>query len=731
MAKNVELRKYAELLIDKDYSVTPTHDKNPGFKDWQITCGEKILESRYDYLWNKANGLGVLTGEPSGIICLDIDILEGDERLLEVREELLAMLPPAYCGVVGNNKKPAARFYKYNGETNEKFISIDVELLSTGNQKVIPPSIHPLTNEKYKWVNNSLESVDLDEMPALPDGILNYLRNRNEEFRLDSKGAGMADVALTSEKGRSKHGSHNYISKKALRFFHQGYKFEDIVDALLDIDKSLNCNEDALYFLCPSRKDFRSKNSRVNAVKFVSELVCRNIYRRYEENDFFKEEIANGFTISIETKPGSGTYKNIRQHISLYNFLKIKHDPWYCPEIKSFQLWDGKKYNTESEDYLRWFAQKHFKNPVCVSIGDKSTFLDYAKNEQQSKVKDFNLRDTGLVNFKNGVYNFKTKSLVKHNKKYKMPYVIDVNYTDQSEAPIWDTLLEIITVGKPHMQTAIEEFIGYAISGCSYNRFNKLLILDGAGSNGKSTLIRIIQMLIGEDNTASTGLEAISKERFAGHNLVNKLINFCSEEPREAFSNTGILKKLTGGDSIMVEEKHKGAFQYNNLAKFIISYNKMPFFPDDSLGMRRRIMLIPCTQNFEKNPSLKIKNVEARIAKAELPAILARCVAAFNGVLSRGHFTEVVEGDARVEKMIVESNSILEFIEECVTTECKTKKDFLSTSWLWQEFLEFTGKKTKYTKNRFSKELKINLLKIDGVSYDKNPKRGYYGVGLD
>lgn len=725
MAEHI-YKVYAQTLIEKNLSITPVLDKIPFLREWQNICGDEILDQKHQWAWQKANGIGLMMGESSGIICLDIDILSEDERLKDLFEELKAMLPPLYCGILGNADKIPARLYRYNGESSEKFRFINVELLSNGNQKVIPPSIHPITKAEYRWAERSLYDIDVDDLPELPEYLINFLRNKNEDFRYSEK-SGSASIELSSEKGRSKHGSHNLISQKMLRLFHQGYSFDDIVDEALLLDDKINdAIDDVSYFLCPSRKEFIGRNRRLNAIRFVSEIIYRNCYRRYDQNDFFKEELADGFTATILDGKKE---RRVRKHISLYNYLKIKHDIWYCPEIKSFQVWNGKQYQREPEDFVKRFAQKNFKNPSCVSINDKNTFLDYAKNEQQAPVRDFILSDKGMINLRNGIFNLKTRKLEKHNKRYKLSNLIDCDYIEGGETPVWDTLLEVITLGRPHMQKVIEEFIGYCISGCEYKKFNHMLILDGSGSNGKSTLIRIIQELIGEENTSSIGLESINKDRFSSFNLVNKLINFCSEEPKEAFSMTGPIKKITGGDSIMVEEKHKGAFQYHNIAKLIISYNKMPFFPDDSIGMKRRIILIPCEQNFEKRPELKIANVESRIFKEERSALLKKCLDAYLDAVDREAFTMIEEGNSRIEEMITESNSVLGFIDEYVEIT-GNEGDFISSGTLWHKFEEFKGGRSRYSRDGFAKEFKIQISKNDLVQYSKKPARGYRGIAL-
>lgn len=683
----------ANSLGERGIVTTPVIDKRPIIRDWQMLNEDETLAKTH--AWDKANGLGIVCGERSGVICLDIDILEDDKRLYSIRSELLQMLPPIFCGLVGNPKKPPARFFRFSNESSRKFINIDCEILSTGNQKVIPPSFNPISKTNYEWVGHSIEDVDVDDLPYLPLAVLDFLEEADGKMN-KKRGGKFAKAELTKEKGRSNHGSHNHLSKLAVRLFFQGYNFEDIVDLLMGEDEKINADSDSFYFLCPSRPEF-GPVARTNAVRFAAEVVYRNANKRHAESDFFKDELASGFTMTTDGG------RAVRMHLSLYNFLKIRHDPWYCPEMKSFMIWNGKHYKQVGDDFIRRFAQKHFKNPACINIGDKNTFLDWAKNEQQTEAYDFLLKDNGMVNFNNCVFDLASGGLFAHDKSYKFPYVIDCDFTgDVVETPIWDQFINLVTCNRQHMALAIEEFIGYAISGCSYNKFNKMLILDGEGSNGKSTLIRIIQGLVGIKNTSSTSLTSITQERFSGHSLVNKLINFCSEEPKESFSSTGVIKKLTGGDSIMVEEKHKGAFQYENNAKFVISYNKMPFFPDDSSGMKRRILLIPCQQDFDVNPELKMDKPDYYIVKDERAGVIAKCLRAYRAVVDRGHFTEVVEGVDRLNQMIVESNPVLSFIAEELSID---PNGSIGLDEIYDLFLASQGGYSKITKRNFLKRI--------------------------
>lgn len=328
------MKDIAKQYIDKEIAVTPVTNKRPFVSGWQNIHDEKILSDEYNSFWNNANGIGILCGKPSGVICLDIDILENNERLAEVRRELLSILPPARIEFIGNPAKPPARFYKYSGIGNRKFKAIDVEILSTGNQKVIPPSTNPDSKTQYIWVGESLLDIDVDDLPELPDGVLEYLHNQNEAMKFFDKSGG-GDKTLTSEKGRCKHGSHNVLSAYACAMVISGKPFEYVLSEILRKDREINKNEDSLYFNCHSRKDFATNNVEINAKKFVGEVFMRNAskIKEKEEKPFEKPEKRSDSYYDFK-KWIESTYKDIRLCPMMKTAFCKKNGKWEPIENK-------------------------------------------------------------------------------------------------------------------------------------------------------------------------------------------------------------------------------------------------------------------------------------------------------------------------------------------------------------------------------------------------------------
>jgi P4 family phage/plasmid primase-like protien len=721
------IHDYASLYVHNyNLSVTPVKGKRPMFNDWPKVTGESILDKKYNTFWRSATGVGLLCGEPSGIICLDIDILDDNEKLRDVLKLIESKLPPIYLGRIGNTKKPPARFFRYNGEKNRKFKYIDVELLSTGNQVILPPSIHPDTGDQYKWFNFDISQINLDNIPLLPKGFIEFLERLNNEHKpnktTNGNNGSYSKYDLTPEHGRCNHQSHNYISDFAMAKFYEGISYEDLVSAVINYDKKINADADFVYFQCPSRKEWKgSKNVNANARLFVNQIFQnprnegehgRDLNNLSDVDKKYAKEIESGFT-HIEVDK-NGKEKAIRHYFEFKDYV-VSKGCYYLPDAKKFVVWNGKYFEYKLDDHIKKTIQDTFNHPKIIHEHERNTALNLIKASSQESVENFQLKDNNCVNLSNGIYYF-NKGLSEHDLSLRLMTYIDVEYNEKAKCPVWYELLTRVFQSQQEHIDAFEEFIGYAMSACHYDRFNRFLILDGEGANGKSTLLAIIRKLVGMNNTSSIQLEDLSKDRFMGYNLVNKLINFCSEEKREAFSETGPLKRLTGNDGVMVQDKGYPAFNYINIAKFIITYNKMPFFPDDSSGMKRRPILIPCEQDFEKYPELKVKDPVNRIVNSELPGVLLRCIKAYERVLKKGSFTRVVKGEQRVLDMITESDPVRCFVRDHIEVT-NNENDYIKPSDLWDRFLDYQGMKTDMKKRGF--EMRIAKI-LDKLGAEKN-----------
>lgn len=238
------------LFFDAELPIVPLKGKRPFINDW---INKEFEESE---VYHNCN-LGLKTGEVSGIICVDIDVTSDSAK-----KEIYAQLPPLYCGKTGDRDKGINYFFKYNGEASRAFEGVDI--LSCGKQTVLPPSMHN-NGYNYEWVHCSLTTIDIDSLPDLPSSFIEWC-----EENLTKSGA-VTNTMIKSDGSRCNHGSHDTLSRALVAKIADQKHLEVIVEEMLQYDSELNSL--ISYFLCPSRKEWKIADRKINCTTFVTSAI--------------------------------------------------------------------------------------------------------------------------------------------------------------------------------------------------------------------------------------------------------------------------------------------------------------------------------------------------------------------------------------------------------------------------------------------------------------------------
>ncbi len=97
------------------------------------------------------------------------------------------------------------------------------------------------------------------------------------------------------------------------------------------------------------------------------------------------------------------------------------------------------------------------------------------------------------------------------------------------------------------------QIIGY----CLYKtaEYEKAVMLVGPGSNGKGVFIKIIEALVGFENTSHVALQDLEDDRFASAGLYCKMVNTFADLKQVKLNSAGNFKMLVSGDSIRAQEQ--------------------------------------------------------------------------------------------------------------------------------------------------------------------------------
>lgn len=167
--------KVAQALRGNGYSVLPIYPgtKIPGdfignqwqkMTGWSRFCSMPVGDVEFSYWMTYPDaGIAIACGEASQVIALDFD-----SNIDGIHDKILTLIPES--PVKKRGKTGFTAFYRYNGEKAKKFSKDGVmvfEILSNGNQTVIPPTIHPDTNAAYTWESTTLMDVKPESLPAI------------------------------------------------------------------------------------------------------------------------------------------------------------------------------------------------------------------------------------------------------------------------------------------------------------------------------------------------------------------------------------------------------------------------------------------------------------------------------------------------------------------------------------------------------------------------------------
>jgi len=327
----------------------------------------------------------------------------------------------------------------------------------------------------------------------------------------------------------------------------------------------------------------------------------------------------------------------------------------------------------------------HITNEVISKI-EADTYIN---------TKDFfNLQNKFpyLIPVKNGQLNLRTMELYPHNSGIPFFNKINADYKPGADCPKIKQFLKEVLENEEDFKT-IQELIGFCLVR-DYTYERAFMFFGAHGRNGKSKLLELITRFIGVENVSGVSLQDIEKDSFAISNLHNKLVNISADLSKEALSNTGNFKSLTGRDTVSANRKFKERLDFINYAKMIYASNELPRIYTISDAFWQRWTLIQFPNRFlsekEYNALTPEEKENARIGNPklineiteenELNGLLNFAIEGLERLEQKRDFSQ--SKLARDTKKTWErlSNSVASFIEDKIETDWDSyiiKSDFL------------------------------------------------------
>lgn len=216
----------------------------------------------------------------------------------------------------------------------------------------------------------------------------------------------------------------------------------------------------------------------------------------------------------------------------------------------------------------------------------QSEVLEYLYNKAIDKKEE----NPYLIPVKNGVYDLKQEKLLPHSPEMIFTARYNVNYDPEAQSQIVADTLFTIANEDTEVVEMFTQIFGYLLF--KENFVGKSFLFLGSGGNGKSLLLRMMQSLVGLENTSSIPLQGLS-EQFNISSLHHKLLNAGDDIPLRSVEDASNFKKLSTGELVVAAYKGKDVFEFSNYAKLVFSANGLPRWYENSDGVFDRLIIVP------------------------------------------------------------------------------------------------------------------------------------------
>jgi len=230
--------------------------------------------------------------------------------------------------------------------------------------------------------------------------------------------------------------------------------------------------------------------------------------------------------------------------------------------------------------------------------------------------------DPWALNVSNGTVDLRTGLLPPHDPADLITRLAPVRYDAQSDCPRWEAFLSEVFGDDAEVIAFVQRAVGYSLTGDT--REQVLFFLHGTGCNGKSTFLTVLKRLLGDyQRNADFASFTFRREQQASVRddlaiLAGTRLVTASEPTAGTRFSEGLVKQLTGGDSVTARHLYGRHFDFTPQFKLWLAANHRPTVRDTSPAFWRRVHLIPFTVSFlgREDPKLSEALTE------ELPGIL-------------------------------------------------------------------------------------------------------------
>lgn len=320
---------------------------------------------------------------------------------------------------------------------------------------------------------------------------------------------------------------------------------------------------------------------------------------------------------------------------------------------------------------------------------------------------------------KNGIFDIRTKTLSAFSPTQVFTTKVDVAYNPEAKHPIFESGWSWQRFINDQFPEAEDKFMAWQL--IQYTLMTNMpknayvYLYDSIGNTGKSMFANILRNLVGDRNYGTANLIQFEGQ-FVTATIYDKAFIYGDENDARYVQFNELMKSLSTGETITVEKKGKDGFKTRSTPMIVQSMNATPTFKNIDGGTKRRMRIIEFKHSYNGKTNRAIKDYD--IYNREFLEWLA-----FNALNTDvKEFLDSANSQRIKGEIERESNPVKEYAEVRFSRFTSSKVP----TWLaftdFQVWLRKENKNTNWTKVRFTKLLKQELLS-KGWTLSQKPVR--------
>lgn len=423
-----------------------------------------------------------------------------------------------------------------------------------------------------------------------------------------------------------------------------------------DLQRIINSAEDGVTYLATRFNDFAALEKFIYTVaRHTKRTALDNLFSRLRELRRWDADALKSLHKSATTAPPENIVAD--EILRAYQLV-------YIPSVGFYEYRNG-VWTRKSDDSIGAY--------VDTALGEFST--NQRVNAIVGLVRKRALREDVVFNnnpvwnFVNGTLDLNTGVFRDHNPNDYCSVQSSYPYNPEATYDSWTHFINDITAGDPRTAELLQLIAGYVYE--PVNKYEKIFVLSGNGSNGKSKYLEILRQLFGTANVSHLQPRAML-DKFRLIQFRESIVNMAGEIKSNLSDTEELLKSIASGEPQSACYKSKDFVTFVPRTKLIFATNDQLSSGDTSDGLLRRLVMVDFKVSFVDNPDpndpyQRKKNVDILddlMVELNSGGIFNWAYEGYKLLRAVGYFTETNDQTQLLQDFKRSSNPILVFWEE-------------------------------------------------------------------